>query len=237
VTREEQRELQRQQTREQRKREREAWEAARGPLDLPFLLLVILIRRQRPDWDAVKSNLTLLLLSGTAIGFNWILLFEAYNYTSVATATLCYYLAPILVILAAPFVLKEKLTLDSMTELLAELDMSLEPVVSQMNIPDNAVVALDISLLYDDTPRIKQELPIISMALCKELSKKHPCYLYSGLTVSQTVINQWIKTYQEVFGASNIEVYSKEDLLTKRKDTNAKIALMEKMRTYKENTT
>lgn len=134
-------------------------------------------------------------------------------------------------------ILKETLTLDSMTELLAELDMSLEPVISQMNIPDNAVVALDISLLYDDTPRIKQELPIISMALCKELSKKHPCYLYSGLTVSQTVIKQWIKTYQEVFGASNIEVYSKEDLLTKRKDTNAKIALMEKLRTHKENTT
>ena len=43
MTREEQRELQRQQTREQRKREREAWEAARGPLDLPFLLLVILL--------------------------------------------------------------------------------------------------------------------------------------------------------------------------------------------------
>jgi len=82
----------------------------RGVVGAAFLLLVILIRRQRPDWDAVKSNLTLLLLSGTAIGFNWILLFEAYNYTSVATATLCYYLAPILVILAAPLVLKEKLT-------------------------------------------------------------------------------------------------------------------------------
>lgn len=82
----------------------------RGVVGAAFLLLVILVRRQRPDWDAVKSNLTLLLLSGTAIGFNWILLFEAYNYTSVATATLCYYLAPILVILAAPLVLKEKLT-------------------------------------------------------------------------------------------------------------------------------
>ena len=39
-----------------------------------------------------------------------ILLFEAYNYTSVATATLCYYLAPILVILISPVVLKEALT-------------------------------------------------------------------------------------------------------------------------------
>ena len=82
----------------------------RGFVGAAFLVLIILLRREKPDWKAVKSNLVILLLSGTAIGFNWILLFEAYNYTSVATATLCYYLAPILVILAAPFVLKEKMT-------------------------------------------------------------------------------------------------------------------------------
>ena len=133
--------------------------------------------------------------------------------------------------------LKETLKSDSMTELLAELDMPIAPVISRMNIPDNVVVALDICLLYDDTYRIKQELPIISMALCKELSKKHSCYLYSALTVSQTVLKQWIKTYQEVFNVQNIKVFSKEDLLTKRKDTNAKIALMEILRTHKENTT
>ena len=52
----------------------------------------------------------LLLVSGGLIGFNWILLFEAYNYTTVAVATLCYYLAPIFVIIASPFVLGEKLT-------------------------------------------------------------------------------------------------------------------------------
>lgn len=43
MTREEQRELKRQRVREQRRREREAWEAARGPLDLPFLLLTLLL--------------------------------------------------------------------------------------------------------------------------------------------------------------------------------------------------
>ena len=43
MTREEQRELKRQQVREQRRREREAWEAARGPLDLPFLLLTLIL--------------------------------------------------------------------------------------------------------------------------------------------------------------------------------------------------
>lgn len=83
----------------------------RGIVGAAFLVLVVLARRQKFDRAAIRQNLALLILSGAAIGFNWIFLFEAYNYTSVATATLCYYLAPILVILASPLVLKETLTL------------------------------------------------------------------------------------------------------------------------------
>lgn len=83
----------------------------RGVIGSLFLLLVCLLTKRTLDKKAMKQNLLLLALSGAGIGFNWILLFEAYNYTSVATATLCYYLAPILVILASPVVLKEKLTL------------------------------------------------------------------------------------------------------------------------------
>ena len=82
----------------------------RGVIGSVFLLLVCLLTRRTLNKKAMKDNLLLLALSGAGIGFNWILLFEAYNYTSVATATLCYYLAPILVILASPVVLKEKLT-------------------------------------------------------------------------------------------------------------------------------
>ena len=43
MTREEQLQLQRERKREERRREREAWEAARGPLDLPFLMLVFIL--------------------------------------------------------------------------------------------------------------------------------------------------------------------------------------------------
>ncbi len=82
----------------------------RGFAGVAFLLLLNLFRKKRIDFSAVKKNIWILLASGAAIGVNWILLFEAYNYTSVATATLCYYLAPIFVTLASPFVLKEKLT-------------------------------------------------------------------------------------------------------------------------------
>ena len=43
MTREEQRQLKRQKEKERRRKEREAWEAARGPMDLPFLLLAMLL--------------------------------------------------------------------------------------------------------------------------------------------------------------------------------------------------
>ena len=70
----------------------------------------LLLTKQRIDLKCIRRELPLLLFSGIAMGFNWILLFESYNYTTVAVATLCYYLAPIFVIIASPFVLGEKLT-------------------------------------------------------------------------------------------------------------------------------
>lgn len=82
----------------------------RGLIGMLFLLLVMLLRRGGMNRAAVRKRLGMLCLSGAAIGVNWILLFEAYNYTSVATATLCYYLAPMFVILASPLVVGERLT-------------------------------------------------------------------------------------------------------------------------------
>lgn len=82
----------------------------RGSIGMLFLLMVVLFSRQKISGTAIRQNLLPLCLSGAFIGFNWIFLFEAYRYTTVATATLCYYLAPVFVILAAPFFLKEKLT-------------------------------------------------------------------------------------------------------------------------------
>lgn len=83
---------------------------ARGLIGAPFLLLVLFLRRSRLSKSAIKGNLPLLLALGTMLGLNWILLFESYRYTTVAAATLCYYLAPILLVAASPFVFKERLT-------------------------------------------------------------------------------------------------------------------------------
>lgn len=82
----------------------------RGAVGTLFLLLVVTISGKRISREAVRRNFWVLAVSGVAIGINWILLFEAYRYTTVAVATLCYYLAPVFVILLSPIVLKEKLT-------------------------------------------------------------------------------------------------------------------------------
>ena len=83
---------------------------ARGVLGSVFLLLVLRVSGRKFDLRSASKHLWLLILTGAMIGLNWILLFEAYNYTSVAIATLCYYMQPVIVILASPFVLKEKIT-------------------------------------------------------------------------------------------------------------------------------
>lgn len=82
----------------------------RGFVGAFFVLLFVYLKKSKLDKEAIRKNFVMLALSGAFIGINWILLFESYHYTTVATATLCYYMQPIFVILASPILLKEKLT-------------------------------------------------------------------------------------------------------------------------------
>ena len=82
----------------------------RGAVGAAFLLLLARIRRTPIDKAALRRRWKLLVLSAAMMSFNWITLFESYRYTTVATATLCYYTAPIFVTLASPLLLKERLT-------------------------------------------------------------------------------------------------------------------------------
>ena len=70
----------------------------------------LLISRQAIDFKTIRKELLLLLISGGAMGFNWILLFQAYKYTTVSVATLSYYFAPVIVTAACPILFREKLT-------------------------------------------------------------------------------------------------------------------------------
>ncbi len=81
---------------------------SRGYIGAVVLLLFMLLTKKLPSASAIKKNIVPLLLSGAFIGINWILLFESYSYTSVATSTLAYYMAPVFVIIASPVVIAER---------------------------------------------------------------------------------------------------------------------------------
>lgn len=83
----------------------------RGIIAALFLAAIVLIKRNKGAWNVIKPKLWLMMLSGALIGFNWILLFDSCKYVPVATATLCYYMAPPIVILLSPFLFKERITL------------------------------------------------------------------------------------------------------------------------------
>ena len=81
----------------------------RAMLAVIVLSAVFLFTGQKIPFREIKKELPVLLLSGVAMGFNWILLFQAYKYTTVSVATLSYYFAPVLVTLACPILFKEKM--------------------------------------------------------------------------------------------------------------------------------
>ena len=67
-------------------------------------------RGRLPKVRDMGGDVPLLFLSGAAMGFNWIFLFEAYKYTTVSVATLSYSFAPVLVMALSPVLFRERLT-------------------------------------------------------------------------------------------------------------------------------
>ncbi len=84
--------------------------ASRGIIGALVILIVMIIKGHKTEFKKLSKKLPVLLASGVAIGFNWILLFEAYRHTGIPAATVCYYMAPLLVVGVSPFIFKDKLT-------------------------------------------------------------------------------------------------------------------------------
>ncbi|WP_057763128.1 DMT family transporter [Cytobacillus praedii] len=76
-----------------------------------FLLLIFSLIKKKISWYLVKSNALFLILSGIALGGNWIFLYQSYDHTTIANATLGYYFAPVFVMILSPFVLREQLSI------------------------------------------------------------------------------------------------------------------------------
>lgn len=83
----------------------------RAVLAAVFIGLFLLVTKQKIPFGKIKKQIPLLTLSGIAMGFNWILLFEAYENTTVSIATISYYFAPVIVMLVCPILFKEKMGL------------------------------------------------------------------------------------------------------------------------------
>ncbi|HAW45452.1 MAG TPA: EamA family transporter [Sutterella sp.] len=76
---------------------------------------VLFYQRRHLDFEAIKANIKPLALVSVLLGTNWALFFETFNHTTIAIGTICYYTAPFFLMLAAPIVFKEKLTLFKLT--------------------------------------------------------------------------------------------------------------------------
>ena len=80
----------------------------RGVIGSAFIFFYLKAGHRKISREAVRKNLKWLILGGVCLGLNWIFLFAAYIQTTVAIASLCNYMAPLIVIVIAPAVLKEK---------------------------------------------------------------------------------------------------------------------------------
>lgn len=82
----------------------------RAILAAALIAVYLLLSGQGLPVRSIRREIPLLLFSGMAMGVNWILLFEAYRYTTVSVATLSYYFAPVIVTAVCPFLFRERLT-------------------------------------------------------------------------------------------------------------------------------
>lgn len=121
----------------------------RSACGLTVLLLYAIIFRKRISLRCIFSNILLLLPAGAFLGLNWVFLFEAYRYTSISFATLCYYMAPVFVIFLAPLFTKKKSgTVKNACALVAVAGMILLTGIQSFGNWRGLVFGLGAALLY-----------------------------------------------------------------------------------------
>ncbi|GAB6181128.1 DMT family transporter [Desulfotomaculum defluvii] len=97
-----------------------------------IILLLVFLTFKNKNLQSIRRNLLVLVISGVAIGLNWVMLFQAYRYTTISNATLTYYLAPVLIVLISPFVLREKISFTKIISVLGGM-AGLVLIISQQS--------------------------------------------------------------------------------------------------------
>lgn len=84
-------------------------------------VLIVVTAQRKTENLAVGKNIYAILLLGAILALNWIAYFNSIRLTTIASAVLITYTAPVFVALLAPFVLKEKLERITIITLLVSL--------------------------------------------------------------------------------------------------------------------
>lgn len=84
-----------------------------------FLAAVFLLTRGKIQAFQDKRQFCYLLLSGAAMGANWMFLYEGYRQIGVGLATLASYFGPVIVMALSPLVFREKLVATKVAGILA----------------------------------------------------------------------------------------------------------------------
>lgn len=82
----------------------------RGVAGAGLLFLLALAQGKRPNMAHLRMDGLILLLSGAALGLNWVFLYEAYRYTTVATSTVCYYMSSVFLMILSPLLFRKRIS-------------------------------------------------------------------------------------------------------------------------------
>lgn len=86
-----------------------------------FLILIFIPSKQKVSFGQNKLHSLYLVISGAAMGASWVFLFEAYSQVGVSIATLAYYCGPVIVMILAPILFKEKIVVSKLIGFLCVL--------------------------------------------------------------------------------------------------------------------
>ena len=110
-----------------------------------FLMLFIILTKHKINFNALKKNCVKLAVSGAFMGLNWVSLFESYRYISTSVSTIIYYLAPVMVLVLAPFLLKEKLSVSKIVGVCIAL---VGVILLNQNSSPSSVVTIGLILAF-----------------------------------------------------------------------------------------
>lgn len=168
--------------------------SVRGLLGTAVLMIFLLIKKELSLGGVSRKTLLRLIISGIAIGLNWVCLFEAYRHTTIAVATLCYYLAPMFITLLSPYLLQEKLTMKNLICLLGCFTGFVMVLFSQMTESSTGVSMLGIvfgvsaavcyAFIVFNNKFVREEIPSIIVCLVQLAAAAVTLLPYTFLTVS-----------------------------------------------------